>query len=650
MMKKPTVLLVFIFFIHTSLLFPQNSHYNIPDGKTHLFKGSLYEAERLHTFDALHYTLELDFPLRSTYFSGKVTVKCEAVDNNLNSIFLHAEDLTIVAVTQNTTNLSYQNEIDGITITLPRTYSRGDTFSVSVEYKTYANRPETGFLFYERCAYTMSEPIHARYWFPCYDVPWDKATADIIVTVPSGYHAASNGLLVETIHNTADEKVTYHWSERYPMATYLFCVTMAQYYTFSDYYITAGNDTIEVQYYIFPEDTVKARFDFENMVDMMEFYSSKIYPYPFEKYGMAVVEPAYFGGMEHQDMTTINRVWVRGDKGREGGIAHELAHMWFGDMVTLLDWEHIWLNESFATYFDALYTEHKYGDERFKQQLHSYRNRVFTEEERAIYAIYNPPPQYLFGANVYQKGALVLHMLRNLIGDEKWWEIIRTYANRFAYKNADTNDFITVCEEIYGEDLDWFFDQWIFETGYPVFSLKWSLEEKSGNTDDYVLQVRQVQFDAPIFKTPVDITLVGNEGEITKELMIDESFETFRIEVDKSFPVSQIVFDKDDKILKKMSESEFISNDHLMQNFPNPFNDETSISFIINESGFTELKIYNIRGEMVKDIASRNMEKGNYRFKWDGMNQSGVKVASGVYFYRLKAKNFGITKKMLYLK
>jgi len=636
---------VIVFFIFINCLVSQGF-----ESKASFFKHAFYGTERTHSFDVLHYTLELTVPLESTYFSGTTTIKCRSLENNLTSVFFHAGDLRIQSVKKNDSNLDTINESDGITVLLPETFAKGDTFSIKIEYETYEGRQNKGFYFYERCAYTMSEPIDARYWFPCFDVPWDKATADIIVTVPMGYEAASNGLLIKTSKNPTAGTVTYHWSERHPMATYLFCVTISDYAEFSDYYCTPDGDSIEINYYVFPEDVQKAMIDFENVVDMVDFYSSRIYPYPFDKYGMAVVEPAYFGGMEHQNMTTINRVWITGDKSREGGIAHELAHMWFGDMITLIDWEHIWLNESFATYFDALYTEYKYGKLAFNEQMENYRIKVFKEEQKANYPIYAPPPNLLFGTNVYQKGAWVLHMLRSIVGDNTWWQIIRTYAENFAYKNASTDDFVKLCEQVAKRQFDWFFHQWLYETGYPVYSYRWYVEESTGGMNYVILELRQTQFNGPLYTMPVDVTIIGNNGEITQQVTVNELLEVFRFTVDKEFTTENVILDKDNKILKKISGERFTAANRLNQNFPNPFNMETVIPISISQDGFYELTIFDVKGKLVKTIAQRVFGRGNYRFTWDGTNNEGNKAASGIYFYNLKGKTFSISKKMLYLK
>ncbi len=218
------------------------------------------------------------------------------------------------------------------------------------------------------------------------------------------------------------------------------------------------------------------------------------------------------GGMEHQTITHINAQYI-GHGGKPNSlIAHELAHMWWGDYITMSEWPHIWLNESFATYSDALYQEYVYGSDHLRNLMWSYANQDYPG------SIYDPV--YLFHSIVYTKGAFVLHMLRNIVGDPDFWLILQTYYadQRFAYGNASTEDFRSICESVYGEDLEWFFEQWIYGTKRPTIRYGWEyapvarfqpLQGRVLPAESYVTTVtlKQVQQDLPLFRFPLDIRL-----------------------------------------------------------------------------------------------------------------------------------------------
>ena len=205
-------------------------------------------------------------------------------------------------------------------------------------------------------------------------------------------------------------------------------------------------------------------------------------------------------------------------------------------------------------------------------------------------------------------------------------------------------------QELYKRDLNWFFNQWIYKTGYPIYSYRWYREESNRALDYIILELRQVQFNGAAFTMPVEVTLSCTNGETTQTVLVNDLLEVFRFGIEKDFIVENITLDKNDKILKKISSEEFTAANYLNQNFPNPFNANTVIPLSITEGGYYELKIYNVQGSLIKTLARGVFGRGNYRYAWDGTNQEGEKVASGIYFYNLKGKTFSLSKKMLYLR
>jgi aminopeptidase N len=614
---------------------------------------SLSLADVKHEFDVLHYEIYIDLynglVQRNGFYRGYVLIKL-ATNQSLNEINIHAVSgiIQVDSILVQNQKLIFQQNQDNLKVFLPRIFSASETLNVLIYFKRESNL-DRGFYFYRKdevvpnlpsdIAYTMTEPSDSRYWFPCYDEPWDKATVDVIVKVRKNFLVASNGLLIRD-EVLGDER-TFHWRSLFPMSTYLITFATSEYITFSHWYrrISNPDDSIEVKYYVWREDSAKAGNAFKNVVDMMKFFSEKFGEYPFEKYGMVAVYPFGYGGMEHQTMTTIHRRWLDGNY--EGGIAHELAHQWWGDLVTCENWSEIWLNEGFASYGDALYTEYKYGVENFKAKLQSWAIYYFFEDSIIRYSIYNPPPQKLFGTAVYFKGAWVLHMLRNLIGDSLFFSVLKEWGKRYAYSTGTTQKFIQVVNDITGEDFNWFFEQWVYNSGYPVFD--YNVWVSNDDSLSLIFQVRQIQKNSRVFKVPIEIKIQAGDLDtlLTFWNYTIDTVYSVKFKILNAIGGVKVQFDPENKILKKVESA--VSNAgeiylsmpysfKLYQNYPNPFNTSTEITFEIWGSGVwdCEVNVYDVLGRKIREIFSGKVEAGRYRvnFVADGL-------PSGVYFYEL---------------
>jgi aminopeptidase N len=541
MNKKNKFLLIFILCLGLSGAFGQEiirSQSGLKPDIRHL-EQTIEE----HDFDVIHYGFDWAIDSDSRSIQGVATVEGTSTIQGLDSITLNLMNtMTVAEVKQDNRSLNYSHQNNLLTIYFKKNYKKGEAFAVEISYSGY---PVEGLYFDSHAGipiiYSLTEPSDARHWFPCHDHPSDKATANLKITVPSGMTAASNGTLID-VETNPDDTVTYSWEVSYQISTYLISVAITNYVTFSHTY-TSDQEEMDVIYYVYPELLENARVDFENTVPQIEFYSDVFGEYPFlrEKYGMALIPGRT--AMEHQTCTSYPARVIDGEQGYDWLIAHELAHQWWGDLVTLEDWPEIWLNEGFATYSDALWWEHLFGRAGLKSRMQDFKSILFERYSGPHHAIYDPPQGYLFSAIVYEKGAWVLHMLRFVVGESNFWKILKTYAQRFAYDTVTTDDFKAVCEEFHGADLGWFFDQWIYEPGYPRYEYSWG---HSGPNSVRVI-IRQTQESYALYSMPIELQIVLPSGIEKRTVWVDERLNTFDLSFEE--PPSDVLFDPDEWIL-----------------------------------------------------------------------------------------------------
>ena len=612
---------------------------------------TLVQFDTAADFDVLHYNLDLNFPFESGVYSGRTVLTIQSMVDGLEAVDLDMIGLTADSVCHNNVSVDYDQTESAIHIQLNTPAEEGDTIQVSISYHGEAD--QRGFYINEYTAYTYSEPADARWWYPCHDVPWDKATAELIVTVPAGYEVASVGLLEDRSLSVDGLSETFHWKTRYPIATYLIAVTMSQHYArWSDWYVTNG-DSVELAYYVFTWDSADAVYDFGNMVEAMAFFSEWFGPYPFEKYGMVEVDRFVVGGMEHQTMSSINSNWITGDRIVEHGMVHELAHMWWGDAVTLNDWPAIWLNEGFATYSEALFFEYWYGRDSLQYEMELSRDFYFEQADIYDFPIYNPPYEEMFNWGIiYNKGAWVLHLLRHVIGDNCFRDVLQSYYRTYLYGNASIDEFKNVAETLSGISLDRFFNQWIYSSGYPVIQYAWSVQTGS---DSMVLEIQQT--GDHLFEWPLDVRIQNDDVHIDTTLWIRYEEEKFSLKL--QFKPDSVVLDPDSRSLFKsvrIQEGKRPNKGNpglkLYPNFPNPFHSSTMIYYDIPDADKEQhirMIVYNIQGKQVRTLIDTRKRGGYYWTAWQGDNDLGIKVASGLYLLGLYTEEDAIFHKVMVL-
>jgi len=498
-------------------------------------------------YDVKHYDISLNLDVSGKKINGAVAILAQVVNQSISQMDLNLLDGMVVdSVVSSHQALTFTHRNDIVSIMLDQSYQPGDLFSVTIYYH---GRPEqSGFGAFgfdshngKPMIWSLSEPYGARNWWPCKDFPSDKAdSVDIRVTVPSDLIVASNGSLRSETQQ-GDLK-TYWWHESYPIVTYLVSVAVYPFYVYSDYYHYSDQDSMEVRFYVFPDQFSLVQQAYSRVVNMIEIFSDIYGQYPFirEKYGHA----QFMGGanMEHQTLSSmVSR--------NETTIAHELSHQWWGDYITCNDFHHIWLNEGFATYSEALYLEQKYGREAFWREVES--NKYFGGG--TIYVTDASNVSNIFNYNrSYRKASWVLHMLRHVVGDDNFFGILKEYyhTSQLQYGTATTEDFRVVCEKVSGMNLEKFFHQWIYGEYFPTYSYAW-IETQNGSDYDIQLQIDQLQTNQ-LFWMPIDVTVTTTAGETTFVVLDSLATQTFQLTVPAE-PL-RVELDRFNWILKQVKE------------------------------------------------------------------------------------------------
>jgi aminopeptidase N len=379
---------------------------------------------------------------------------------------------------------------------------------------------------------------------------------------------AANGRLVSVFEDKPAGTVTYHWSQELPHSTYLIFLAAAPYVVVQDSY-----KALPVNYWVYPQDEKKALPTYGKTPKMIEFFNRIFgYDYPWQKYDQVSVPSG--GGAESTSATAMTHSIMVDEKNEKdfpaiGIVSHELAHQWWGDLITLRSWAHTWMNESFGTYSDYLYHRHERGDDEgainLQDKLNSYLREAKTRYVRPIVTDRYDLPQDMFDRHTYPKGALVLHMLRNMVGDESFFKILSHFLHSYAFDAVDTNDFIRSVKTVTGQNLDWFFDQWLYKPGHPVFNIRSDWDEARKAATVKVTQVQDFNRGIPVFRVPVTIAIVTPKGKTTRAVWIREKEETFEFAAETK-PLL-IRFDEGNVLLKEVNFPKEV--DELLYQFRN---------------------------------------------------------------------------------
>lgn len=412
-------------------------------------------------YDVRHYTIELDVDVENNFIDGTTIIQAQATQD-LTTFNLDLYGLSISQILVDDDPANYTRDGIELIITPEQTLTADQLFTITI---AYSGNPEpfpdpgvhhrqVGWIEFDAGIFILDEPSGAMTWFPSNNHPTDKATFTFNITVDNPYVVAANGLLQETTDN--GDTTTYHFEATDPMATYLAAVNISEFQVITN----EGPDGLPIRNYFPLNAPNRIINEFDTTPDMIAFFSDIFGPYPFEAYGAVVLnDRRYSGAIENQTLSTFGQNGVDQEV-----IAHELVHQWFGDSISVKSWQDMWLNEGFATYGAALWFENQFGAEQLDFTMSSYYNSLSRRNHPPTA---DPTPEDIFNITVYYRGAWTLHALRLEVGDEVFFDILRTYYDRHQYGNASSADFIAVAEEISGQDLTDFFQAWLFDRELP---------------------------------------------------------------------------------------------------------------------------------------------------------------------------------------
>jgi aminopeptidase N len=528
-------------------LLPRSSQFFLPESRPHFAPDRLIDVE--------HIKLELAVDLPAKTLKGTCTTDFRGVAPSVDKVVFDAVDLVVEQVLDasgaelrfdQTSGRSFSQDHGAgkLVVFLRKALAAGEHGKISIKYRV--TEPRAGLYFIQPDKdypnrpwqlWTQGQDQDNRYWIPCHDAPNEKAATEMLVTVDEKFTAISNGKLVTVSHDAAKKTKTFHWKQAIPHASYLITLCVGEFVEIRETWKNSRGDEVPVLYYAIPGREPETKFSFSKTPKMLDFFSKKIgIDYPYEKYAQVVAWDFIYGGMENTSATTqteytLHPESVELDYSSEPLVAHELAHQWFGDLLTCKEWSHAWLNEGFATYFESLWMEHEHGKEEFLYELFlnekSYKAEDGGSYRRPLVTNVYLSPSDIFDRHLYEKGGRVLHMLRRLVGDELWWKAIHRYVHAHYAKTVETVDLQRAFEETTGRALEWFFEQWVRKAGYPSIkaSYEWLEDRKQVKLS---IEQKQPQNDLQgLFRLPMQFKIATSDGEYTNDFEVTEAEQTF---------------------------------------------------------------------------------------------------------------------------
>ena len=543
-------------------------------------KQEIYRVSRTRFHDLLHMKLEINLDWENRWINGIATLTLRPYFYPQRQLILDAKNFEVhnIELLKGTheTDLKYFNDGNQLYISLDTLYTREQEFSVKIDYTAKpmersekegtAIESNRGFYFINpddkdpgkvRQAWTQGEAESNSCWFPTIDAPNERTTGEIFITVKDKFVTLSNGVLVYSHQNQNGTRTDY-WKTDLPVAPYLFMVAVGDFKIVKDQW-----QDVPLYYYVEPAYFPYAKDIFGRTPEMMTFFSQKLgYKYPWPKYSQIIVRDFVTGAMENATATVFNEDLLKDehelvDENDDNTIAHELFHHWFGDLVTCESWSNLPLNESFADYSEYLWNEYKYGP--FEADLHAMdsRNQYFdeaaTKQVNLIRFYYNDPDD-MFDSNSYSKGGLILHMLRKYVGDDAFFKALNLYLERYKFSSVEIHNLRLVFEEVTGEDLNWFFNEWFLASGHP--DLRVETEYSQGKEKITIRQQQNISI-TPLYRLPLYIDIWSGGEKLRFYINIDKEKQTFEFDVPAKPDL--VLFDGEQQLLARVTQNKDIN-------------------------------------------------------------------------------------------
>jgi aminopeptidase N len=564
----------------------------------------------LNNYDVTFYFLDLEVNNTSIDLSGCVTVQAVLVNPETDTLVLELiDEVTVDSVLLDGDNLPFSHSDDFVIFALPPGYQEEDLLEMKVFYNITGIETNRRLGIFNRetsdgkqVTYTLSEPYYAKTWFPCKQVLSDKAdSVYVFLTMADTLMAGSNGLLTH-VEPLGNDRKRYEWKSYYPVAYYLPSFSVANYMDYSFMASAGDGDSVLIQNYIYNDSIyfLKNKEDIDATADIMEVFSEAMGPYPFrkEKYGHCISPLG--GGMEHQTMTTLGNFSFE-------LVAHELAHQWYGDYVTCVDWQNIWINEGFASYGEYIAIERLRSEDEAVNWLVYAHDLAMSSQNSSIFV----PKSELENVSrifdyslTYRKGASIIHMIRHEVGDELFFNILRQFLNDYSDSVATADDFKNTAEQVSGWDFDVFFQQWFYGTGYPVLDVAW--ESRNDSLYIYLDQTGSDPSGTPFFNILVDFKIEYFGGDTLVQFRQENASETFVMPFQER--VFRITPDPDDWLLREIRGVYRILPDTSVHYhmFPNPAENIVYIEHYKIGLPFS-VKIYNLNGILLRETEERGV-------------------------------------------
>ncbi len=539
------------------------------------------------TYHVENYKVAARINMEKGEIAGDETVTLHPLVPSLKQLYLNSAQLTIDAVSLQTskgsTPLTFHSDESKLWITLDQPYTPEATLNLRITYHGNPQGrpfPDAGLSFIRPDASNPKRPLEVwsygwpennHFWFPCWDYPNDKATSETIITVPEPLSVVSNGELVKETHSKGE--ATFDWVEHVPHSVYLVSIAVGPWTKYSQTYKTKS-----VDYYVPPgTDRETALRSFGLTPDMMVFYASTYgVDYPYEKYAQTA-DHAFGGGTENISATSLAETTLHDARAEQDYpsfdlVSHELAHQWFGDLITEWSWDSAWLSEGFATFSAALYRGHHLGDDAYRYQIWQDQQTAAREDatryRRPIVDRHYTRPWEILDRTTYQKGSVILDMLRYIMNDQveespspsqPFFQTLRNYLTAYYAKNVETHNLINMFRTTTGRELDWFFDEWVFKAGYPQYTVHTSYDAAKHNENVTVLQTQKVDEVTPLFDMPVVLHFYSADGKLHEaKIRVRQKEETFAIPLD--FEPQWMDFDPYNHIYKTLTLDEPIES------------------------------------------------------------------------------------------